>query len=181
MPLTTCAAIRAGSAPRVPLNTLPSAYVRSAKPYLDTIIISAAAQHVANHIGAEAAGKRQDVQARHGAPAHGEHVGQRIGGGNGAELVRIVHHGREEVQRQHGCVVFIHLVYGGVVGGIEPQQNVRVRQRRRNVFQYFREVARTPLRRSTAFFGQRGQAYAFAVVFLFRLRTSSHSVPFLRA
>ena len=45
MPLTTCAAIRAGSAPRVPLNTLPSAYVRSAKPYLDTIIISAAAQH----------------------------------------------------------------------------------------------------------------------------------------
>ena len=31
MPLTTCAAIRAGSAPRVPLNTLPSAYVKVGK------------------------------------------------------------------------------------------------------------------------------------------------------
>ena len=44
MPLTTWAATRAGSAPRVPEKELPSAIVRSAKPYFDTIMNSAAPQ-----------------------------------------------------------------------------------------------------------------------------------------
>lgn len=44
MPLTACAAIRAGSAPRVPLYTPPSMLVKSAKPYFEIIIMSAAAQ-----------------------------------------------------------------------------------------------------------------------------------------
>ena len=45
MPLTTWAAIRAGSAPRMPLYMAPAGSVRSAKPYLDTIISRAEAQH----------------------------------------------------------------------------------------------------------------------------------------
>lgn len=44
-PLTTCAARRAGSAPRVPLYISFDAEVRSAKPYLETIMIRAAPAH----------------------------------------------------------------------------------------------------------------------------------------
>ena len=44
-PLTTCAAIRAGSVPLISLIDLPSSELISAKPYFEMIIIRLAAQH----------------------------------------------------------------------------------------------------------------------------------------
>ena len=44
MPLIDCAAIREASAPLTPAKNPPSAVLRSANPYLDMIMISAAAQ-----------------------------------------------------------------------------------------------------------------------------------------
>lgn len=58
MPLTTWAATRAGSAPRVPLKIAPSAEVRSANPYLETIIIMAAAQQTITMVRMPASLKR---------------------------------------------------------------------------------------------------------------------------
>ena len=126
-------------------------------------LVRAAAQHIAHHFGAHAAGEGQDVERGDGSSAHSEHVGQGVCRGHGSELVRVVHHRREEVERQHGGVVLIHLPNRGIVCGVEAQQQVRVGHGRRDVAQYLGEVSRTPFRRSTAFVGERGQAYAIAV------------------
>ena len=98
-----------------------------------THFVRAAAQHVSHHFSAHAAGEGQDVERGDGLAAHGEHVGQCVCRGNGAELVRVVHHGREEVERQHSGVVLVHLPNRGVVCGVEAQQQVRVGHGRRDV------------------------------------------------
>ena len=125
-------------------------------------LVGPAAQHLAHHVGAEAAGEREDVECGQRLCAHGEHVGQCVRRGDGAELVGIVHHRREEVERQHGSRLVVQPVNGGVVGRVEAQQQVGV-GRRRDVLQYFFEVARTPLRRSTALLGEVGEAYALGL------------------
>ena len=129
-----------------------------------THLVRAAAQNLADDLGAHAAGEGQDVERRDRARAHGEHVRERVGGGDRAVFVGVVDHRCEEVEREHGCVVLVNLIDGGVVGGVESEQDVRVGHGRRDVLQDFREVARTPFRSSTALVRERGQPDAVAVV-----------------
>ena len=59
MPLTTWAAMRAESAPRMPGKLLPSGCVRSAKPYLEMIMMSAAAKQTTMCVRIPASLKRR--------------------------------------------------------------------------------------------------------------------------
>ena len=131
-------------------------------------LVGAAAQHVGHHVGAQAAREREDVERRQRLRPHGEHVGQRIRRGDGAELVGVVHHRGEEIERQHRGRVVVQTVDGGVVGRVEAQQQICV-GRRRDVLQYLFEVSRTPLRRSTALLGKAGETNALCL---------AHGTPF---
>ena len=96
--------------------------------------------------------------------AHREHVRKRVCRCNAPELVRIVHNGREEVDREHGRRRLIDFPHRRVVARLEPEQElVLIGQinRRREAVQRILEVARTPLRRSTAFAGELGQRNFF--------------------
>ena len=131
-------------------------------------LVGPAAQHLAHHVGAQTAREREDVERRQRLRPHGEHVGQRVRRGDGAELVGVVRHRREEVERQHRGRVVVQAVDGGVVGRVEAQQQIGV-GRRRDVLQYLFEVSRTPLRRSTALLGEAGEPYALGL---------AHGIPF---
>ena len=61
-----------------------------------------------------------------GASAHGVNVAQGIGGGNLAESVGIVHHGREEIDGLHQREVGGDPVHAGVIGVIEADQHVGI-------------------------------------------------------
>jgi hypothetical protein len=71
-------------------------------------------------------GVRQDGERRDGPPAHGVHVAQRVGRGDGAEGLGIVHDGREEVHGLHQGKLRRQLVHAGIVGGVKPDQHVLV-------------------------------------------------------
>src|ERR1019366_7640338 len=71
-------------------------------------------------------GPGQDGERRDGAAAHGVDVAQSVGGGDGAEGVRVVDHRREEVHGLHQGQVRRELVYACVIGGIETDQHVGV-------------------------------------------------------
>ena len=64
-------------------------------------------------------GQRQDRPA-----AHGVDVRQRVGGGDAAEIVRIVDHGREEVGGGDQGGVRVQPPDGGVIGGIRADQQI---------------------------------------------------------
>ena len=68
MPLTTWAATRAESAPRVPGKSEPSGFVRSTKPYLEMIMMSAAAKHTTMCVRTPASLKRRLRSAPMAAP-----------------------------------------------------------------------------------------------------------------
>ena len=141
-------------------------------------LVRAAAQHLGHDVFSEAARKGEDVEGRERARAHREHVGERVGRGDGAELVGVVHHRREEVEREHGGGVVVEAVDGCVVGGLEAQQKLG-RGRRRDALQYVGEVARTPLGRSTALLGQVRQPNALVLAhgcFPFRSQRAPPSI-----
>jgi len=68
----------------------------------------------------------QNGERRNGAPAHGVDIAQSVGGGDGAEGVRVVDHGGEEIDGLHQGQVRCELVYAGVIGGIKADQHVGV-------------------------------------------------------
>jgi len=68
--------------------------------------------------------KGHDGERGDGAAAHGVDVAQRVGGGNGAEGVRIVDDGGEEIHRLHQGTLRRQLVHAGIVGGVKPDQHV---------------------------------------------------------
>ena len=130
--------------------------------------IGAAAQHLARHFVAERAVERQHVERARGLAAHGEHVGERVGRGDASEIVRVVDERREEIDGEDGGHVVGDAVDGGVIAGLEPEQQViRVRGCVVGAFQDGREdvgeVSRTPLCSSTALRGELGKTYAFLI------------------
>ncbi len=122
--------------------------------------VGSPAQDLARHLRPELAVECEQVQGHMGLRAHREHVGKRVGPRNPPELVRVVHHGREEVDGEHRRGRVIQFPHRRVVARLEPEQElVLVGQvdRGRKAVQRFFEVSRTPLRRSTALAGQFGQ------------------------
>ncbi len=63
-------------------------------------------------------------RARSGAAAHGEHVVQCVRGGDRAEVVRVVDDRREEVDGEDEGPLVVEPVHGGVVGRVEPDEQV---------------------------------------------------------
>ena len=125
-------------------------------------------QHLARHFVAERAVERQHVERARGLAAHGEHVGERVGRGDASEIVRVVDERREEIDGEDGGHVVGYAVDGGVIAGLEPEQQViRVRGCVVSAFQDGREdvgeVSRTPLCSSTALRGELGKTYAFLI------------------
>ena len=72
----------------------------------------------------------EDGERGNGAAAHGVDVAERVGGGDGAEGVRIVDDGREEIHGMHEGELRRQFVDAGIVGGIKPDQHVFIRPAR---------------------------------------------------
>src|ERR1039458_9314943 len=68
----------------------------------------------------------QDGERRDGAAAHGVDIAQGVGGGDGAEGIRVIDDGSEEVDGLHQGQVRRDLIDAGVIGGIEADQHVGV-------------------------------------------------------
>ncbi len=61
-----------------------------------------------------------------GASAHGVNVAERVGGGDLAEGVGVVHDGGEEIDGLDECQIGVELIDAGVVGVVEADQDVGI-------------------------------------------------------
>ena len=116
-------------------------------------LLGSAAQHLLEDAPGQVVGEGHDVQGGDGAGARRVDVAERVGGGNGAVVVGVVDHRREEVNRLHQRGIGAQPVDGGVVAGADADQQVGVldtRQRADNLG----EVPRTVLGASAAASGK---------------------------
>ena len=72
---------------------------------------------------------RHEVQREQRRAAHRVHVRERVRRGDAAPVVRVVDDRREEVGRDDDREVGAHAVDRGIVGGVEADEQVRVRRR----------------------------------------------------
>ena len=105
------------------------------------------AQHGLDGREREPLGEGRDVQRGRHPAAHGEHVAARVGGGDGAEVGRVVDERREEVGRGHDGDVVADSVDGGVVEGSQADEE-RVVGRAGQVTNEAGERRATPLGRA---------------------------------
>ena len=116
----------------------------------------AALQRLAQDLLVQRRGKTHHVQGDERLAAHGVDVGQRVGGGDGPELVGVVGDGREEVDGDDQRRLVVDAIYGGVIAGLGPYQQVGVRQQR-YVTQDLAQVLKAQLGRSTRAVGKLGE------------------------
>ena len=83
-----------------------------------------AGEHVSEHLGRQLFGKRGDREREQRRAPHREDVVQRVGRGDRAEGARIVDERREEVDREDDRALVVQPVHRGVVGGIEPDEQI---------------------------------------------------------
>ena len=89
--------------------------------------IAAAVEHAREQLERQAfARPRHEVEREQRRATHRVHVGQRVGGGDAAPVVGVVDDRREEVGGDDEREVVAHAVDGGVVGGVEPDEQVGV-------------------------------------------------------
>ena len=82
-----------------------------------------------DRVAREVLGERGDVHRHGDPPAHREHVAARVGGGDGAEVRRVIDERREEVGRRHQRDVVGEPVDRRVVERSEPDEQRRVGRR----------------------------------------------------
>ena len=103
---------------------------------------SAAFQYPSDHLGWQLGNGHADDGQRHdGRAAHGVDVGQRVGSGDAAEVVRVVHDGREEVGGGHQRLLVVQAVDGGVVAGLGAHQQLGRHQALRRACQNLAQQA----------------------------------------
>ena len=102
----------------------------------------------ADRLDRHALGERGDVEGEHDPAAHGEHVAARVGGGDGAEVRRVVDERREEVGRRHERDVVAQPVDRGVVERRQADEQVAVGRRPRAPSPARRAATRPTSRRS---------------------------------
>ena len=101
---------------------------RNAGPGADRLAaVEDAADGVDRQLVDRHADQRQREQRR---AAHRIDVGDRVGRGDGAEVERVVDDRHEEVGRRDDRLVLVDPVDGGVVGGLDADQQLRRHQRR---------------------------------------------------
>ena len=87
----------------------------------------AAAQNLVEHFGIEVTdGKTRDVERGEGFAAHGVHVAERVGRGNGPKGVGIVDDGGEEIDGLHEGFALVEAIDAGVVGEVEADEQVGI-------------------------------------------------------
>ena len=93
-----------------------------------------------DRVAREVFGEGRHVDGQHDPTTHGEDVAARVGGGDGAEVGRIVHQGREEVGGAHESQVGAEAIDRGVVERGQAHQEGRVERGREFVDQAGQEV-----------------------------------------
>jgi hypothetical protein len=91
-------------------------------------------------------------------PTHRIDIAQRIGDGDGAEVVRVVDDGREEIDSLNQRGVLGDLVDRRIIARADPNQEVWIGDRG-EVAQNLRQFGWAELGGSTSAVGQAGQAY----------------------
>ena len=117
----------------------------------------AALQGTAQYLLVQRCREAHHVQRDERLAAHGVHVRQRVGRGDGAELVGVIGDGREEVDGNDERRLVVDAIDRSVVARLRPNQQVGVRQQR-NVTQDLAQVLKAQLGRSTRAVGQLGEA-----------------------
>ena len=113
-------------------------------------------QDLAEQLGRELLREGRDRQREQRRPAHREDVVEGVRGRDRAERVRVVDDRREEVDREDERAVVVEPVDGGVVGGVEPDQEVSG-VRRDEPGEELLEPRRRVLRGAAPRFRQRGE------------------------
>ena len=90
--------------------------------------------------------------------AHGVDVGDRVGGGDAAEVERVVDDRHEEVGGGDQRLLVVELVDGGVVGGLDAHQQFRRHRQARRALEDFGQHAGRDLAAAAAAVRQRGEA-----------------------
>ena len=98
-------------------------------PYLLRATLQDAAQNVQIHF----LGETHDIQRGFYRAAHGVNIAEGVGSRNLAENIRILHHGREEIQRLYHGNVIGELVHRGIVRMVEAYQQIGIGKGRKFV------------------------------------------------
>ena len=89
-------------------------------------LVVATAKHVVDgllrHIGRDC----HNVQRQFRLAAHGVHIGEGVGGGNGAKRVGIVGDRREEVHRLHQRQIIADAIDAGIIALIKTHQQIGI-------------------------------------------------------
>ena len=121
--------------------------------------LGAAGEDLGEHVGTELAERERDeVQRQDRRRPHRVDVGERVGGGDPAEVARVVDDRGEEVDGLDQRQVVAEPIDGRVVGGVEADQQVRVARRR----QRLRAARAARRRRSCRRSRRRGRARSAA-------------------
>ena len=89
-------------------------------------LVVAAPQQVVDGLLRHGFGDAEKIQRQFRFAPHGVDITEGVGGGDLAEEVGVVGDGREKVHRLHQGQLVGYFIYRGVVGGIEPHQQVGV-------------------------------------------------------
>ncbi len=122
---------------------------------------AAAAQDLSGDLQRQVIRYGGDVEGEEGFAAHGVHIREAVGCGDGAIIVRVVHHGSEEVRCDDQRARIIQPPDGGVIGTIQTHQQVRMVCRFEQFLhraQNLRQGVSAQFGRSTRAGGKAGQA-----------------------
>jgi hypothetical protein len=122
----------------------------------------AAFEHAANHFGWQLGnGHAHQCQRHDGRAAHGVDVGQRIGGGNAAKVVRVVDDGGEKIGGGHQRLAVVEAVNRRVVAGFCAHQQLGRHDALRCACQNLLQQARRYLATATAAVRELGKTNGF--------------------
>ena len=89
--------------------------------------VGSAVEHAREQLERQSlAGPRHQVQRQQRRAAHRVDVGERVGGCDAAPVIRVVDDGGEEVRGDDDREVVAQPVDGGVVGGVEPDEQIGI-------------------------------------------------------
>src|SRR5207245_5504562 len=89
--------------------------------------------------------------------AHRIHVGNRVGGGDTAEVIRVVDDRHEKIGGRDQRLFIVELVDGGVVGGFDADHQLFRHRETARIFQDFGQHAGCDLAAAAAAVGKGGE------------------------
>ena len=121
--------------------------------------LCAAFQNLAYGGGGQHIDRHTDQRQRHdGPPAHGIHIADGVGGGDAAEVGRVIDDGHEKIGGGNQGQVVADLVYRSVVGCAYAHQQFGWNRHRGRAFENFAQDSRRDFAAAATAVGERGQA-----------------------